>query len=317
LHYTRDQVLPLLEKLYRWCEREDIAKPSTWINHSVRACPTGLSPDSFRPNKYYRLAREVARYSIGPLTGRQRRPIQWRQNWYHGARPGSPYYINDILGANGLRYVWLGVDHDEYPNRIALPEHDNGGRPSILEPVTMDDGVRYYRFRRCFGKVNAPPGVTVQLRTSQDAFDASVLFSSENLDQLCEAQGTCILTTHWTHPRSFPLQDETIDNFRRLRAYRDRGKIWVTSLSRLLEWTRLRAFLKYSVIDQSGRLIIDIDSIEDPVFGRQELKPEDCVGLAFDLPDSAGFMEVRLGGKALPSERIHRRESTCWIAGAA
>jgi len=313
LHYARDQVLPLLDEFYQWCEREGIAKPCTWINHSVRACPTGLCHDSYRPNRYYTLAREIARFTLGPLAGRKRRPIKWRQPWYYGARPGTPYYINDVLRANGLKYIWLEAGQDEFPNRIDLPEYWSTGNSSILEPVIMDDGVRYYRFRRCYGKVNAPRGVTVALRTSRIAFDASTLFSTANLEHLCNVQGTCILSTHWTLARSLPIQDETIGNFHRLRAYRDERKIWVTRLSKLLEWTRLQTFLKYSVGIESGRLIIDIDSVDDPIFGRRELTPRDCDGMAFDVPAHTGPIEVRLAGQVLPPERIHRQESVCWI----
>lgn len=315
LHYTRDQVLPLLEKFYEWCEREGVAKPCTWVNHSVRACPSGLCPDSLRPNKAYALARELARFTFGPLTGRRRRPIAWRQAWYQGDSPGTPYYTNDILRANGLKYVWLEANQDEWPNRIALPEYGSGRTSSILEPVTMDDGIRYYRFRRCYGRINAPPGVTVALRTSKIAFDASTLFSPANLDHLCRVQGTCILYTHWTLARSLPIQDETIANFHNLRAYRDQGKIWVTRLSKLLEWTRLRAFLKYSVIREPGRMIIDIESVDDPVFGRAEPTLEDCAGIAFDLPPGGGLVEIRLAGRLLPPGRVHRQDSACWIAG--
>jgi len=317
LHYTRDQVLTLLEKFYLLCEREGIAKPFTWINHSVSVCPTGLCPDSLRPNRYYSLAREIARFALGPLAGRRRRPIYWRQRWYSGARPGTQYYINDILRANGLRYVWLEAGQDDLPNTIALPEYWHGGQSSILEPVTMDDGVRYYHFRRCYGKVLAPRGVTVALRTSRVAFDASMLFSTANLEHLCSVQGTCILFTHWTHPRSLPVQDGTIGNFHRLRAYRDQGKIWVTRLSKLLEWTRLRTFLKYSVVLESGRLIIDIDSVDDPLFGRRDPRPRDCDGMAFDVPAHEGPIEVRLAGQVLPPERIHHRESICWVTNPA
>lgn len=313
LHYTRDQVLPLLEGFYRWCETEGVAKPTTWINHSVLACPTGLCPDSYRPNRYYSLARQIARYTIGPLTGRRRYPIVWSQPWYQGDTPGSPYYLNDVLRANGLRYLWLEAGHDELANVIALPESRSGGRPSILEPVTMDDGSRYYRFRRCYGRAQARSGVTVALRTSKIAFDASVLFSEANLDHLCRVQGTCILFTHWTVERSLPVQDETIDNFQRLRSYRDRDKIWVTRLSRLLEWTRLRTFLKYTVRHEAGRLVIDIGALDDPVFGRQPLEPRDCHGLAFDLSPKAGAVEVRLAGRPLPPGSVQRRGSTCWL----
>ncbi|MGZ5487587.1 MAG: hypothetical protein ACXWF4_03575 [Candidatus Aminicenantales bacterium] len=313
LNYTRDQVLPLLAGFYRWCESEGIAKPSTWVNHSVLACPTGLCPDSLRPNRYYALARQIARFTIGPLTGRTRYPIVWSQPWYQGDKPGTPYYINDVLRANGLRYLWLGAGHDELANAIALPESPHGGRPSILEPVTMDDGSRYYRFRRCFGRVQARSGVTVALRTSKIAFDASVLFSAANLDHLCGVQGTCILFTHWTVERSLPIQDETIENFQRLRAYRDQRKIWVTRLSRLLEWTRLRTFLTYSAHLDARHLIIDIGALDDPIFGRRILEPRDCHGLAFDLPSRAETVEVRFAGRALSPESVRREGSICWL----
>jgi hypothetical protein len=314
LHYTRDQVLPLLEGFYRWCEREKVPKPSSWINHSVLACPTGLCPESMRPNRAYALARQIARFTIGPLTGRKRYPIVWRQPWYQGAKPGTPYYVNDVLRANGLRYVWLEAGDDELPNVVALPEFINGGRQSILEPVIMDDGTRYYRFRRCYGRDRAPRGVTVALRTSKIAFDASLLFNNKNLEHLCNVEGTCILFTHWTVERNLPIQDETIGNFHNLRTFRDQGRIWVTRLSRLLEWTRLRTFLKYSVSDAGNHLIIDIEGLDDPIFGRQDLELRDCRDLAFDVPPLAGPIEMRLAGRPLPPDLLHRSGSICWIA---
>lgn len=317
MHYTRDQVLPLLAGFYEWCETEGVAKPDTWINHSVRACPTGLCPGSLRPNRYVDLARQIARFAIGPLTGRDRRPIVWPQRWYQGARPESPYYVNDVLRANGLKYVWLEADHDELPNVIALPEYVRGGRPSFLEPVAMDDGTWYYRFRRSYGRVSARPGVIVALRTSREAFDASSLFTAENLDHLCEVQGTCILYTHWTLPRSLPVQDATIGHFRLLRDYRDLGKIWVTRLSRLLEWTRRRAFLEYSSSFESGRLIIDIGAVSDPIFGRQALTLRECDGLAFDVPDHRGPIVIRVAGRDLPDEAVKRGGAVCWVENRA
>lgn len=311
LHYTRDQVLPLLEGFYRWCEGEGVPKPSTWINHSVLVSPSGLCPDDLRPNRLYGLARQIARYAIGPMLGRTRYPVVWRQLWYQGDNPGSPYYVNDVLRANGLRYVWLEADHDELANTVALPEPEIGGRPSILEPVTMDDGSRYYRFRRCYGKVDAPPGVTVALKTSPNAFDASTLFSEENLERLCRVEGTCILFTHWAVERNFPIQDGTIGNFQRLRAHRDRGLIWVAPLAKVLEWTRLRTFLKYDVRTEAGRLVIDLEAVDDPLFGHEVPAPEALHGLAFDLPSPEGEVEVRLAGRPLPPGSVVRQGPLC------
>ncbi len=317
LHYTREQVMPLLETFYRWCESEGVAKPATWINHSVLACPSGLCPDSLRPNRAIALARQIARYTIGPLTGRRRYPIAWGQPWYQGDSPGTPYYINDVLRANGLRYLWLEAGQDELANVIALPEHRQSGRPTILEPVTMDDGSRYYRFKRCYGRERARSGVTVALRTSKIAFDASSLFSTANLEHLCNVQGTCILFTHWTVERSLPIQDETIENFQRLRSYRDQRRIWVTRLSRLLEWTRLRTFLKYSVLPKEDRVVIDIRGVDDPIFGHQTLQPADCDGLAFDLAPQVEAIEVRVAGRSLPPEAVHRQGPIGWLTTAS
>ncbi|HSQ79393.1 MAG TPA: hypothetical protein VLN41_02265, partial [Candidatus Bathyarchaeia archaeon] len=317
LHYTRDQVLPLLERFYDWCDREGVPRLSTWVNHAFGACPSGLCPWSLRPNSAVTLIRRLARFTIGPLVGRKRYPMDWRNLWYQGARPGSPFYVNDVLRANGLKYIWLEADHDELPNVVALPEFTHGGRPSILEPVTMDDGSRYYRFRRNYGKVDAPRGVTVALRTSKVAFDSSRLFTAENLERLCRVQGTCILFTHWTVARSLPIQDETIGNFMRLKEFRDSGRIWVTRLSRLLEWTRLRTFVRTSSSLEGGRLVIEVGDLEDPVFGTARLEARDCRGLAFDIPPETGAVEVRIGGRTLPPSSVLRQGAVCWIGPSA
>lgn len=312
MHYRREQVLPLLEEFHRWCESEGVAKPCVWINHSMPVCPTGICPASYRPNWPYTVARQIARAALGPLWGLKPRLILWRPRWYYGATPGSPYYINDALRANGLRYVWLGAK-DELANVISLPERRYGEQSSILEPVTMDDGIPYYRFLRCYGRTRAPRGVTVALRTSPIAFDASTLFTDENLRRLCRDQGTCILYTHWTLARSLPVQDETIANFHRLRSVRDQGLVWVAPLSRVLEWTRLRTFLKYSSRVESGCLVIDVEAVDDPVFGRAALSPDQCRGLSFDLPRATGPVAVRLAGRALPPGTVQRQGDVCWI----
>jgi hypothetical protein len=155
--------------------------------------------------------------------------------------------------------------------------------------------------------------VIVAMRTSKVAFDASVLFSTENLDHLCRVQGTSILFTHWTSERSLPIQDETIDNFHRLRSYRDKERIWVTRLSDLLEWTRFRTFLTYSGRLEPGRTVIDIGVLDDPIFGREPLGPRDCHGLAFDLSADAGPVEILVGGRPLAPESVHRQGSICWL----
>jgi hypothetical protein len=311
-HYTRGQVLPLLEGFYAWCEREGVAKPSVWLNHSLGVTPTGLAPSALRPNRVVRLARQIARATIGPLLGRERRPLSQALVWYEGARPGSRYYVNDILAANGLRYVWMNAG-DALANRIALPERTYGDRPSILDIVTMDDGVRYYHFPRCFGKPDARPTSGLCLRQSEGTTDTSSLFTQENLERLCRDQGTCILFTHWTLKRSFPISDETIGHFDLVRRYRDAGRIWVAPLAKLLEWTRIRTFAVYRAWRDSGRLMIDIEGANDPILGQHRIRMEDCRGLSFRVPSDQIEVVLSISGQAIPQNLVQRRCGVCWV----
>jgi|SRR5579883_182840 len=315
LHYTRIQVEPLLRGFYEWCERENVNKPRIWINHSAAVTPSGICPDRLQPGRGYRLARLALRYLVGPKFGRKRHPLHYAFVRYWGDSPDSPYYINDILAANGLRYVWLNMDDDAYEDRICLPETQQNGRSTILKPVTMDDGVRYWRFERCYG---GPPGRRrgeVYLRDSDEGFDSSYLINEKNLDELWKTGGTCIFHTHWTHFRSLPLSEQTIGRFELLRRWHDAGKIWVTRTSRLLEWTRLRTFLKMEVRREGKKLVIDVVGLDDPIFGVQKLTAKDLAGVCFRLPDNQTRFVLAINGKPSDPENIGYSGDLCWFMG--
>jgi hypothetical protein len=315
LHYTRRQVEPLLKEFYHWCERENVAKPRVWINHSTSVTPSGLCPDRLQPNLIYRLARLTARNAVGPFLGRKRHPLHYAFVRYHGDTPGSPYYVNDLLAANGLRYVWLNMK-DIHRNHIALPEHQQNGRATILQPVTMDDGVRYWRFARCYGWQLGGAGGEAYLRDSSNGCDASHLITEKNLDELCSCGGTCILYTHWTHFRSMPIADETIARFEMLRRWGESGKIWITSTARLLEWTRLRTFLRIVCRCDGKQLVVEIDGLHDPIFGRETLDLKDLHGLTLHLRAPETVITVAINGKALSPEQVHRVGTLCWLDAA-
>lgn len=312
LHYPRDRILPVLESFYRWCELENVTKPSVWTNHSLGVTPTGMCPRKFRKNRAMRIIRQIASVSFGPLFGRRRRPIGQGLVWYAGATPGSRYYINDILAANNLRYVWLNVD-DLFVNRISLPEQSYNGRKSILEIVTMDDGIKYYRFPRCYAVTESRRDVGMCLRQSVDTCDTSRLFTRENLDKLCKEKGTCILYTHWTLARSFPIADETIGHFDLLRQYRDAGRLWVLPLAKLLEWTRIRTFLKYEVRVEVQRAVVDIQGVEDPVFGVSPISIADLRGLSFRVSPEVKHVTLIIGGRPLSNSQYVYNDGVCRI----
>ncbi len=312
LHYTRDQLAPLLHDFYERCERKCVPKPSVWVNHSLPVTPTGLCPASLQPSPLPRLLRLGARKLIGPLLGRARFPLRYAFARYQGDTPGSAYYVNDLLAANGLRYVWLNMG-DLHRNRITLPEHELNGRRTILAPVTMDDGVRYYRFERCYGKPAGRFGGEAYLRDSEAGFDASALITEANLETLCRSEGTCILYVHWTHSRSFPIPRPTIAQFELLRRWREAGKIWVTSTAKLLEWTRRRTFLRVASRREGKRLLVELEGIEDPLFGREPVSLNDLDGLCLLLPNASQEITLAVRGEALNANHVHRSGNLCWL----
>jgi hypothetical protein len=312
LHYKRRQVEPLLKGLYEFCERETVAKPRVWINHSWQVTPSGLCPDRFQPGRAYRFGRLIARNVVGPFVGRKRRPLRYAFVRYHGDTPGSPYYINDLLAASGLRFVWLNRG-GHHTDTLALPEEKQNNRSTILQPVTMDDGVRYYEFRRSCSRPPSSRDCNAYLRDSSEGFDASTDINEKSLEELYRCQGTCILYTHWTHFRSVPLADATIGRFDLLRRWQDAGKIWITSTARLLEWTRRRTFLKLACHREGKRLIVDLKGIEDPIFGREAIRLEDLDGLCLRLLRPEASLTVAINGQPLSSELFCRESDLCWL----
>ena len=311
-HYSRKRVEPLLGEFYHWCERENVAKPRVWINHSAAVTPSGLCPDRLQPNRVFRLARLAGRSVVGPLFGRERRPLRYAFVRYQGDTPGSPYYVNDLLSANGLRYVWLNMD-DAHRDRIALPEQVQNHRATLLSPVTMDDGIRYWRFERCYGGPRRRTQNVLCLRDSESAFDSSNLITEENLRELCRVEGACVLYTHWTHPCSIPIADETIGRFALLRRWRDAGRIWVTSTAQLLDWTRRRTFLRVDCHRQGKRLVVEINGVNDPIFGVEKPGLGELHGLCLRLRRPETEITVAVHGEALRPEQIRRADTLCWI----
>ncbi len=315
LHYPRREVEPVLQDFYDWCEREEVSKPVVWTNHSAAVTPSGICPNRLQPHPLMRLVRVSAKNLLSPVLGLPRYPLRHALARYQGDNPGSPYYINDLLAQNGLRYVWLNCG-DVQRNAISLPMHRYGEQLSILRPVEMDDGIRYYWFERCYGKLPHAKGEGIYLADSEYGYDSSRLISERNLQDLCALGGTCILTTHWTHFRSLPLSDETIGRFRLLRDWYRAGKIWVAPTSRMLEWTRRRTFLDYTCRRQGKTLLIEIQGVNDPIFGYERLAAEELQGIAFQADDPELAISVAVNGELLTADQVQRAGANLWLANA-
>lgn len=315
LGYTRQQIEPLLLSFYGWCEREQVPKPSVWTNHSNWVTPCGLCPDRLQSSRLRQMAHLLARQMARPFIGGPRLSLRYAFARYQGDTPGNRYYVNDILSANGLRYVWLNTG-DTHGNSIALPEYEQNGRATIIQPVVMDDGVRYWRFERCYGMQPGQTRGEIYLRDFEDGHDSSHLITEQNLAELCRRHGTCILYTHWGHFRSMPVADATIARFKLLRRWRDEGKVWVTSTAKLLEWTRRRTFLSLRYACDQQQLNVDIMGVEDPILGHEALRLQDLHGLALRLRNPEQALTVAIAGKTLSPEQVRREGDVCWLDGS-
>jgi len=112
-----------------------------------------------------------------------------------------------------------------------------------------------------------------------------------------------------------PLADETIGRFDLLRRWQDAGKIWITSTSRLLEWTRLRTFLKLGCHREGKKMIVNLEGIEDPIFGREPIRLKDLEGLCFRLRQPETPVTFAVNGQPLDSELFCRTGDLYWVDG--
>ena len=313
LHYTRQQLAPLLHEFYERCEREGVSKPRVWLNHSLPVTPTGLCPANLQPSPLPRLLRLSARKLVGPLLGRARFPLRYAFARYQGDTPGSAYYVNDLLAANGLRYVWLNMG-DLHRNQIALPERELNGRRTILEPVTMDDGVRYYRFERCYGKPAGRLGGEAYLRDSEAGFDATVLVTAANLETLCQTEGTMFSCTSIGPIRV--LSRSPTPQLRGLNcsgAGETQGRSGSLPRRNCSKWTRRRTFLRVVSRREGKRLLVELEGIDDPLFGREQVSLSDLDGLCLLLPAANREITIAVRGAALDANHFHRSGDLCWL----
>ncbi|HXU12314.1 MAG TPA: hypothetical protein VN898_10150 [Candidatus Binatia bacterium] len=212
-----------------------------------------------------------------------------------GDNPNSPYYSLDLVRQAGLRYFWLipGAPgyQPEIPDTLLTDEWSYAGRRSSLGIVPLDDGSRCFVFARCYKGDRG-------LRSLE-------LLSEQGLTELCEAQGTAILYTHWVDAPTEVFTAAGLEGLERLRRFREEGRIWVAPTSTILQFTFVRTFMTYASRRENGRRVIEIDPVVDPTGGTVQLTLHDLRGISFEMPDEPS-VEIRVEGKAVDSSLLFR-----------
>lgn len=217
-----------------------------------------------------------------------------RLNYCQGDNPGSRHYCADLARGAGLRYYWLLPGAPDYEPEVlgTLVTHEwrYSGRPSFLNLVTLDDGVRCLAFERSYYK-------------NEGGLRSLELLTEEGLTDLCRRQGTAILYTHWSdHPHEV-FSARGLDGLDRLRRFRDQGRVWVAKSSDVLHHAFIRTFLEYSARQEAGGWVVEIGRVLDPTGDPFVPAMDDLAGVSFEAPDGRP-VAIRVGGTLVESRVI-------------
>lgn len=246
------------------------------------------------------------------------RKFEYRLGDCRGDDPGSDVYHADVTLDYGIRFVWVGagtrIIGQSAPSMNALsslatvfdpryPLHTGYSvakelsksilgrwgderfifhRLNNLTQVTrLEDGQKVYEFVRHFNDpVNGSQGATSR--------GLAYVISKHALDRLRATQGFMIVYTHLGKNSDCQqvIARETQEALRNLEQEYRRGRIYVTTTSKILNYHHSWQYLVWSHQQSDGLMKIYIDRLDDPVFGQRHPTAEQLQGLTFFVPDS-------------------------------
>jgi hypothetical protein len=239
------------------------------------------------------------------------------QPGYAGDDPASPYYTADLLRPLGLKYYWWselvscplsirpgspgsrlrpGINALKNVVKILLGQRQNTRTTAqimeLCQPVTLRNGLPLMAFTRHLRGLEEP----TSRHTLRYALGDAVL------SQLLAQEGYLILYTHLGLPRPkpgeklFPFPDQAALD--RLAQHYHAGSIWVAPTVRILSHWLMTRHLFWTAHREGERLIIDLESLQDPTTGPRPPEPGELAGLCFYVPPPYEVI-LRLAGRDL------------------
>ncbi|GAB5389376.1 MAG: hypothetical protein Alpg2KO_23440 [Alphaproteobacteria bacterium] len=231
--------------------------------------------------------------------------------YMQGDRPKSDAYHTDLMLDLGVKYAWMAPDHRTVSHK------------SMLRPLELKDGNKIWGFPRyhSYDVTEEDRAQYVEANCKfwgADQKNAVLWYTDQihmqiqkrHLDHLVENQEFSIATQHLGYVKysDNAFLPQALAAFDQMRDYEAAGKVKIAATSRLLEYNRVREFVKYEVIDLEDRQVINITHIDDPVLGRQDSPDiETLAGLTFYC-DSPGKCFIAVNGTLLKASRIQRND---------
>ncbi len=264
-----------------------------------------------------------------------------------GDHPGSIAYHSDLTLAYGIKFVWLGrvttvigqsvpitlkTFSSVYDSRHTVDSLKNmvkefaknvlavfGNRKyamhksyDLVRIAKLNDGQKVYEFLRFD---NYWKGVAEGATSKRLAY----VISKRTLDRLKKVNGYMIVYTHLgkNSDCSQVIAKETQTALRDLASEYERGNIYITTTSKLLNYYVNHKYLNWSYKTKDNEIIITISGVEDPVFGSFVPITEDLQGITFYVPDK-DKTRIYINDKEIaniqrnPPDYIKRESVTIW-----
>lgn len=220
-----------------------------------------------------------------------------------GDLPGARGYHTDLTIPWGIQFVQDGTLNDQL------------GHDSVLRPVSLWDGQQIWGFRRLEARRESPWRKGLRMALARWGIELTYWnwhperlgeqLSQENLDSLVFNQHFGIVGQHLGIRRT-DLNRSAIEGLLRLKQKNQSGEILVARLSRLLEYNRVHQHLEYRAFNHEQTTVIDIRSVDDPVFGAFVPALEQVRGISFYGSFDPEHTRLCLAGTELSEDSLIR-----------
>ncbi len=241
---------------------------------------------------------------------------RWFSKSALGDNKDSKFYHSDVTVPYGIKFVWLGSSTwvigqatpikaatflGSFDSRYFLKSILNLAKESskhlmsvfglnrykyalhgtndLVAPVILDDGRTVYQFMRYDNHYN---GIGAGATSKTMAYN----LTNRIFRQLVKVNGYAILYTHMGKNSDCPqvIDSATQKSLRLLAEEYSAGRIYVTTLAKLLEYYLNQKYLNWGYSVSGDETRIEIKSVNDPIFGASVPTAEDLQGLTFYFP---------------------------------
>lgn len=190
-------------------------------------------------------------------------------NYQQGDNPYSRYYHTDITMNNGIKYIWNSWSDCNF------------GYDYPLYKISLRDGKKVWGFHRYTNNL-----INKKIDWTWTPKYVNKQLTKDNLDSIVNKKQYSIVAQHFGVNTEDLFTIENINSLKLLKQYQDDKKILVAKTSRLLDYANTHKYLTYQKLNQDGKTYININSINDPIFGKSVPTLDKVRGVTFYCDDA-------------------------------